>query len=293
MMGSEKKNAIIIIIDILKDFIIILTHIFLSCKTNTKVMQMKFDFIYLFIVLFLINSYATDYRIFLNKGDEYYNKFELNLAVKNYEEAYKLANHNYEVLTRLTRTYNDLGEDYYELRNRENSEAAINNALKYAESLESKFPDSSMTYALLAMSYGNLAMFKGGNEKIKLAHKIKKNAEKSINLDSHNYLPYIILSIYHRQIASLSWLERAFANTFFGKVPDGSLEESERMMLKALEIQPGICVAMLHLSRTYHQMDNYTKEKEWLQKIIDAPIIDFRDKYAKRKAKNRLDEIES
>lgn len=252
---------------------------------------MKLKMSLFFLMMCIIKTYGTDYKSMLVKGDEFYKKFDLIHAVMSYEEAYKLANNDYEVLVKLTRTFNDLGEDYYEIRDRKNSEAAINNALKYAEILAEKFPDSSMTYALLAMSYGNLAMFKGGNEKIKLAHKIKENAELSVKIDPDNYLAYIILSIYHRQIASLSWLERAFANTFFGKIPDGSFEESEMMMLKALEIEPGVCVAMLHLARTYNKMDNEIKEKEWLQKVIDSPVIDFRDKYAKRKAKKRLNDI--
>lgn len=253
---------------------------------------MKLNLILLGLIFFVTNISGADYRALISKGDEFYKNFDLKQAVSSYEEAFQFAKNDYEVLTKLTRTYNDLGEDYYEIRDRKNSELAINNALKYVQLLETNFPDSAMTYALLAMSYGNLAMFKGGNEKIKLAHKIKVNAERSIKMDPNNYLPYIILSIYHRQIASLSWLERAFANTFFGKVPDGSLEESEKMMLKALDIQPGICVAMLHLSRTYNKMDNLKKEKEWLQKIVEAPIIDFRDKYAKRKAQARLKELE-
>ncbi len=238
--------------------------------------------------LVYLNISGTDYKTLLQKGDEYYKKFDLKQAVLSYEEAFKLLKNDYEILTRLSRTYNDLGEDYYEQRDNKNSEIAINNALKYSEILFDNFPDSAITYAYLAMSYGNLAMFKGGNEKVKLAHKIKENAEKSISMNPDNYLPYIILSIYHRQIASLSWLERTFANTFFGKVPDGSLEESERMMLKALEIQPGICVAMFHLSLTYYEMGNENKERQWLRKILDAPEIDFRDKYAKRKAGERL-----
>ncbi|MCJ7552583.1 MAG: hypothetical protein MUO34_01750 [Ignavibacteriaceae bacterium] len=252
---------------------------------------MKLNFSMIILVFCFVNSYGTDYKSLIAKGDEYYKIFDLANAVLLYEEAFKLANENYQVLTRLDRTYNDLGEDYYEIKDSKNSKSAINNALKFAELLSSKYPDSAMTYALLAISYGNLAMFKGGNEKIKLAHRIKENAEKSIRMNSDNYLPYIILSVYHRQIASLGWFERAFANTFFGRVPDGSLEESEKMMLKALSLQPEIIIAMFHLSLTYQEMDNEIKEKEWLQKIIDAPIIDFRDKYAKRKARKRLKEL--
>lgn len=252
---------------------------------------MKLNILYILLILFSISLYGSDYKNLIKKGDEFYKNFDLRNAVLLYDEAYKSANDDYEVLSRLARTYNDLGEDYYEIRDSKNSEAAINNALKFAELLALKYPDSAMTYALLAMSYGNLAMYKGGKEKIKLAHKIKENAEKSIRMNPNNYLPYIILSIYHRQIASLSWLERAFANTFFGKVPDGSLEESEKLMLKALSLQPGISVAMFHLSLTYQEMGKHTKEKEWLRRIIDSPVTDFRDKYAKRKAGERLKDM--
>lgn len=252
---------------------------------------MKITSVFILLISFANLCAGQDSEALIRQGDEFYSKFDLKSSIKYYEDAFVISPDDYTILVKLTRAYNDLGEDYYELRDRKNSESAINKALIYAEKLASEYPDSSMTYALLAMSYGNLAMFKGGNEKVKLAHKIKDYAEKSIGINPNNYLAYIVLSIYHRQIASLSWLERAFANTFFGSVPDGSLEESEAMMLKALKINPGIVIAMFHLSRTYKEMDNEKKEKEWLQKVIDAPVIDFRDKYAKRKSQRRLNDL--
>lgn len=230
-------------------------------------------------------------NVFLARGDNFYNKFDLKNAALNYEEAYKINTKDYNALLKVTQIYNDLGEDYYELKDEKNAEVAVKKAVKYAEQFAANYSDSAKVYSLLAMSYGNLGLYEGGNEKIKLAYKIKENAEKSIKKDSKDYLPYIILSIYHRQIASLSWFERSFANIFFGKVPDGSLEESEKMMLKALSLQPNIVIAMFHLSLTYREMDNEQKEITWLKKVIDAPINNFRDKYAKRKAKERLAEL--
>lgn len=141
------------------------------------------------------------------------------------------------------------------------------------------------------MSYGNLALFKGGNEKIKLANKIRGNAEKSIKLNPNDYLPYIILGVYNREIAGLSWFEKTFANTFFGKLPEGSLKSAEELIVKALTINPGIITAMYQLSLVYQEMENEQKEIEWLKKVIDAPVTDFRDKYAKRKAKERLKDL--
>lgn len=241
--------------------------------------------LFLFICPVLLSQSIDE---FIAKGDEFYKKFDLENASKNYEEAYNINPDSYFALLKVTRIYNDLGEDYYEIKDDKNAEIAVNKAVKYAEIFASKFPDSSKVYSLLAMSYGNLALYKGGNEKLKLAYKIKENAERSIKIDSTDYLPYIILSIYYRQIASLTWIERAYANIFLGKVPEGSLEESERMMLKALKIQPGIIMAMFNLSLTYDEMGDKKKEIELLNKIVNAPIIDFRDKYFKRKASEKL-----
>lgn len=248
----------------------------------------------LFIILLLmsfINAYENDYKILIKKGDEFYKNFDLLNALLLYEEAYKYSKDDYEVLLRLARTFNDLGEDYFEINNKDNAEQSFIKAVKYAEIFFSKFPDSAKVYTLIAMSYGNLALYKGGNEKIKLANKVRENAEKAIRLNPNDYLPYIVLGIYNREIASLSWFERTFANTFFGKVPEGSLKSSEELLIKALKINPGIITAMYQLSLVYQEMESEQKEIEWLKKVIDTPIADFRDKYAKRKAKERLNEL--
>lgn len=63
------------------------------------------------------------------------------------------------------------------------------------------------------------------------------------------------------------------------------------MMLKALSLRPEIIIAMFHLSLTYQEIDNEIKAKEWLEKVIDTPIMDFRDKYVKRKARKRLKDL--
>lgn len=247
--------------------------------------------IFLFVSLLSFYVFPQSDNSYLTKGDDYYKKFDLINAAKNYESAYKQNPNNYFVLERVTKIFNDLGENYYEIKDKDNSEQSFNKAVKYAEIFYSKFPDSAKVYTLIAMSYGNLALYKGGNEKIKLANKIRANAEKSIKLNPNDYLPYIVLGIYNREIASLSWFERTFANTFLGKVPEGSLKSAEQLMIKALKINPGIVTAMYQLSLVFQEMENEQKEIEWLKKTIDSPISDFRDEFAKRKAKERLNEL--
>jgi|CZKP01.1.fsa_nt_gi tetratricopeptide (TPR) repeat protein len=257
-------------------------------------MKINTRFQYLSFVIFIIISsisYCGGIKDYLEKGDESYSKFNNVEAISYYEKALNITADNFEVLLKLVRTYNAAGEEYYEYRKRTEAEYYINKALEFADKLRIKFPDSSAVYSYFAMSNGNIALFKGGKEKIKYANLVEQNAKKSISINPNAYLPYIILGIYYREIAGLSWIERAFANTFWGSVPSGSYEESVSMLKKALAIDPNMIVANYQLAKTYRQMDRGPEEKVLLQKVLILPIRDFRDKFAKEKANKRLNGI--
>ena len=252
---------------------------------------MKLEFL---LILLFFNSTIVLPNTFdelIAKGDSLYAQSDMQYALDYYQQAYAIDSSDYYLLLKLTRVCNDLGEYYYELRDEELSEKVVYEGVDFADRFSSLYPDSAKVYAYLAWSYGNQALFEGGKEKIKLAHKIKDNATKAISMDSTDYLPYVILGIYNRQIGALSWFERLFANTFFGDVPEGSFEESEKMMLKALELQPGLVIAAFHLSLTYKEMGEDEKEIEMLKKVLEMPNLNFRDTYAKRKSKERLEDL--
>jgi len=252
---------------------------------------MKLEFL---LILLFFNSTIVLPNTFdelIAKGDSLYAQSDMQYALDYYQQAYAIDSSDYYLMLKLTRVCNDLGEYYYELRDEELSKKVVYEGVDFAERFSSLYVDSAKVYAYLAWSYGNQALFEGGKEKIKLAHKIKDNATQAISMDSTDYLPYVILGIYNRQIGALGWFERLFANTFFGDVPEGSFEESEKMMRKALELQPGLVIAAFHLSLTYKEMGEDEKEIEMLKKVLEMPNLNFRDTYAKRKSKERLDDL--
>lgn len=249
---------------------------------------MKFALILQLLLTIIISN---DYEAYLIKGDEFHKNFDNVNAALNYEQAYKLAPDNYEILLKLTVAYNDAGEEHVQLRKRNLAEKYISKAVDYAELFCKKFPDSADVYCYLALSYGNVAMFRGSKEKIKLANVVKENAIKSILMDPDQFVPYVVLGIYHREIANLGFFERLFANTFLGDVPEGSFEESIKMFNKALNILPNTIVPTYQLAKTYRYMGEEEKEKELLQKVISYKIKDFRDKFAIEKSKRRLEKF--
>jgi tetratricopeptide (TPR) repeat protein len=244
----------------------------------------------LIVILLAASVYGEGIKDYIQKGDESYSKFNNVEALTYYEKAYSITPDNFDILLRLVKTYNAAGEEYYEYKERTEAEFYINKAMVYAEIFKNKYPDSSAAYVYFAMSNGNFALFKGGKEKIKYAKLVEENAKKSMSMNPNFYLPYIILGIYYREIAALGWIERAFANTFLGGVPTGSYEESEKMFKKVLTIDQDMVVANFQLALTYKKMGKEPEEMALLKKVLVLPTRDFRDKFAKAKAKKWLDE---
>lgn len=248
----------------------------------------------LFIIIliqFISFANGTDINEIIKKGNEFHLKFENKKALQEYIKAYSIAPDNFTVLYKITTAYNDVGVEYFYNKKMKEAEEYMNKGLEYAIELHNKFPDSVQSYLCLSFSYGNIALFKGGKEKVKLAKLIEENANKAMTINKNHYLPYLILGIYYRELAELSWFERAFANTFFGGVPKGTFEDSEKMLKKSMELKPNSIIASYYLSLTYKSMENKSKEKEILQKGLTMKVDNFRDNYLLPRIKKRLKEI--
>jgi tetratricopeptide (TPR) repeat protein len=256
---------------------------------------MKPQTIYLILLLIIITAfYKTLANIdYLHDGDVYLEKFDNINAVKCYEKAFKDSPDDYLVLSKLTLAYDDAGEEMLEQKKHDDAESYISKAVNTAEHLQKLYPDSALSYTYLALSYGNIAMFKGGREKVKYAFKVKFNAEKAMKMNPEDVYPYIIMGIYYREAASLNWFEKLFAKSFLGGVPEGTYEQSKEMFYKSLSIDPDIITVYYNLSKTYDKLDDKKNEIDCLNKVIQLPVRNFRDKYAKIKAAKKLEELQN
>ena len=106
-------------------------------------------------------------------------------------------------------------------------------------------------------------------------------------------MPYLILGVYYREVANLGWFERFLANTFYGDVPEGTNEESEEMLKKALTFDPKIIIANYELANTYLAEDRKKDAVELFNELLKIPNNNFRDKYIKAKTKRRLERLKS
>jgi tetratricopeptide (TPR) repeat protein len=250
------------------------------------------SYLFLFIIIVSASSYSKTIDDYIHEGDVYHDKFDNINAVKCYEKAFQSAPDNYQVLSKLTLAYDDAGEEMLELKKRDDSKIFVTKAVRTAELLQNKYPDSALSYTYLALSYGNIAMFKGGREKIKYAFKVKSNAEKAMKMNPEDVYPYIIMGIYYREAAGLNWFEKLFAKSFLGGVPEGTYEQSKQMFYKSLAIDHDIISSYYNLSKTYDKLDDRKNEMDCLNRVIQLPVRNFRDKFAKIKAEKKLEQLQ-
>jgi len=76
-----------------------------------------------------------------------------------------------------------------------------------------------------------------------------------------------------------------------GGVPEGTYDESKQMFYRALSYNPEIISAIYNLAKTYYKLGDVKNEKECLDKTMQLPVKNFRDKYAKIKAALMLEQL--
>jgi len=246
--------------------------------------------VYLIIFLSLNAGIALPqtFEEYVSAGDEYHKKFENLKALVAYKKAYELDPDNFLILKKLALTSNDCGEDLRHT-NMDLAKAYFRESVGYAELAEKKFPDEPDVYFLLAISYGNLARYTGGKDKVRLARNVEQNLQKTINYKPDFAPAYIALGIYYREVSKLSWFLKKFAKAFMGGLPDGSMEDSKNMLSKALELDPNFIITHYEIGKTYLELKEYDKADYHFQKVLELEVVDHSDWSKKEKVKKWKD----
>ena len=217
-------------------------------------------------------------------GDQYFATFDNVRALEYYRQAYQKAPQDAELLAKLTWTCNNVGEDV----DGKNSAAYFEQAASYAEELRNLAPQSAKTYFLLAMTKGNLALHRGGRQKVTLSRHLERDARRCIELDPQYSPGYATLGVYYREVATLNWVLKKVAQELLGGLPEGSLEQSEAMFLKAIEADPGNVYAHYQLALTYEAMAQPAKAVTHYRKVLALPIVDHQDPVFRQRSQQRL-----
>ena len=214
----------------------------------------------------------------LKKGDVHDKRFEATEAMKFYSAAEKEEPNNPKLLLRIARQYRHLMAD----ANSKWEKLRLGGlGLSYAQKAVQVAPNDAEAHLSVAISHGKLLPIQGSREQAQGSTKIKAAIDRSIRLDPNDDTAWYILGRWHRVLADVSPVKRAFAPLVAGKLPTGSNDEALRCLQKAIAINPRRPMHHIELGRIYAQMDRPEEARQALQKGLSLPNTDKDDAESK------------
>lgn len=222
-------------------------------------------------------------------GDSSYLAFDNETALSFYERAFKLDTTAYFPRLNLSRTHYDYGLDLLAENNKDQAYLHFKASVRHANHLVAYFPDSSRAHFLYAATLGNMALFKGGREKVAIGKLVETHSRKAISIDSTWAHPYVALGIYYREVASLNWVERTFAKVFYGQLPNTSLQTALTYLKRAEALRPNFPFLHYELAMTYHMIQEEQKARQHLNTLLDLPPETTQDVRNQQTARRMLE----
>jgi hypothetical protein len=220
-------------------------------------------------------------------GDAAFRAFDSPKAAAEYEKARELAPDDYRALAMATLATRDAGEEF-KVQGKKDAERYFERALALAQEMLRRYPDRAEAHYYVASTSGQLALYRGGREKVRLSREVEQHAKAAIALDPNDARPHGTLGVYYREVANASPFLKLIARNLLGGLPNGTNEDAERELRRAIELDAGDVWATYELARTYEVMDKRDLETEALKKVVALPARFQRDARLKRQATERL-----
>jgi tetratricopeptide (TPR) repeat protein len=224
----------------------------------------------------------------IRDGDTAYGKFDNRTALANYSRAAEIDSSNYEALWKLARAYVDVGmaspkkeqPQYYALGE------------KLARRCATLHPDSAEGHFFLAVALGRVALYVGGKRKIQIAREVKAEAKRALQINPAHDGAMHVIGRWHYELASLNFVERAFAKIVFGGLPTGaSYEQATNYFEQAIAHNPQAPVHRLEYGRTLIKLDRIGEARQQFAQCLALPDLFWDDPVHKRQAHQLLDKI--
>ena len=242
----------------------------------------------LLLFAFTLNLPAQTVERFIALGDSAQARLDPDAALRAYRQAVRLDPNNAEALWRLSKVVVGMAAvETDEQRSRVLAERALN----YAKRSAASDPANAMAQVALAISNGQLAILAPATEKLELSKKIKDHAFRAMQLDPSNHVAMMVLGIWNREVAALSWVIKLTMKVVYGGVPEASMEESKRLLAKAVSIQPDEIMSRLELAKTLIELDEESVAIAHLRRVLTLPQRHVGDSVRLDEARKLLREL--
>lgn len=215
---------------------------------------------------------AKDFYDLLQQGDSAFYTMNYEKADSLYSIVLDMRPDNAAVNWRLARLYVSMGEALPP-ENTDERQPYYTKAVQHAETCIGNDDHIAEGHTWLAASLGVLADNIGPREKIKRVNSIKSELDRALELNPEDDVALSILGSFNREIAGMGWLEKVFAKTFLGSLPEGSYEEAEEMLKRAIVSNPRVIRHYHELGKLYSDMKRYQEAVDVLQEALTKPVL--------------------
>jgi tetratricopeptide (TPR) repeat protein len=223
---------------------------------------------------------------YVRRGDEWYARCQNDSACAEYERAYRNDSSSFQVLKRMTMIYNDKGRILLHASNQ--SEPMYRKAIVYAERLDSLYPLRAESHFWFALCKGSLIPFQSIKEKILGSKDVLHHLQEAVRIDSTMTLAYVLMGIFWRETASLSWFEKAFVRIVYGESFDKTYQDSENILLLARHLDRQCPYVYYELYWTYKAMDKHDLAIDNLGKVLAISPANLRERVQQQEAETEL-----
>lgn len=244
--------------------------------------------IVVFLTPYLCPADQSSFRDLMAEGDAAYGSFDSKTAMISYEKAFQADPESYEAAWKLARGLIDVGEKLASKQERSEFYLKANKTARRAVDIDSA---GSKGHLYLAISLGRVALDEGGKEKVRLSKEIKQEVDKALELNPAEDIAWHVLALWNRNVATLSWIERKFADVFLGGIPkDASVEKALECLKRAVSLKETHINHHLELGITYDMLGRREEALKEYMRVIELPIADADDEDNKAYAEKGLKE---
>lgn len=249
---------------------------------------MKSLTVLLAILLFCTFASGQSVEDYLAKGDAAYDNNDDEAALVQYKTAFETDNSSCDAAWKTSRAYSDIGDTKEEDEERTK---LFTLAEEYARKAIEICPNSDMAHLQLSIAIGRVALMSGKKKQVQLSQSVKDEAEKALELNPNNDTAHHVYARWHRKVATLSGVAKAFAKVLYGGLPPASLEKAEEHFEKAIELNPEHINHYYEAGLTYEMSKKWQKAADCYKKVAELPAKDSEDEKHKRDAAERLIEV--
>jgi len=219
------------------------------------------------------------------RGRAFEQKFQANDALTQYLAAEKLEPKNPELLVRIARQYRWLMTD---ASAKEEKLRLGHLALDYSMRAAACGPKDCDAQLATAITLGKMLPYLPTKEQVSASPRIKESVDKALELDPTDDTAWHILGRWHRVLADVNIVKRTMAGLLYGNLPKGSINEAERAMQKAIELNPNRLMHYIELGRIYAQMGRTDDARRFINKGLAMPDSEKDDPETKERGRETL-----